>query len=230
MNTVLERDFVKTQLGEYGLDPSLRLYLPLYMLDGSSFMSRDAYGHKCSVTGATWGLQGRTFDNMDDVINCGSATVLDNLGTTGNYKFTIVAWINPTSAGEGNSGRVLDKGGLLFLCMNGGAQVEFLIYVGTVIKFADSAANSVPFNSWTHVVGVFNGANALIYTNCTLVTGSATVGPVDNHSASDLRIGDNLGSNRCFGGTIGEVKAYDQIAFTQADVNRDMEATKWRYS
>jgi len=50
-------------------DPSLELYLPLYELDGSSFMSKDACGHICLVTGALWGSQGRTFDGGDDYID-----------------------------------------------------------------------------------------------------------------------------------------------------------------
>ena len=44
----------------FKLDPSLVLYLPLYELDGSSFRSRDAYGHLATVTGALWTPQGRT--------------------------------------------------------------------------------------------------------------------------------------------------------------------------
>lgn len=50
------------------LDPSLVLYLPLYKLDGASFMSRDAYGHLCTVTGALWTPKGHYFDGTDDWI------------------------------------------------------------------------------------------------------------------------------------------------------------------
>jgi len=42
-------------------DPSVVLYLPLYELDGGAFKSADNYGHLCTVTGATWGIQGRDF-------------------------------------------------------------------------------------------------------------------------------------------------------------------------
>jgi len=53
----VKRDFI--------FDPSLVLYLPLYQLDGWAFMSRDAYGHLCSVTGAKWTPQGRDLDEQD---------------------------------------------------------------------------------------------------------------------------------------------------------------------
>ena len=49
-------------------DPSLVLYLPLHQRDGSSFMSKDAYGHVCTVTGAVWTPEGRLFDGVDDYI------------------------------------------------------------------------------------------------------------------------------------------------------------------
>ena len=53
---------------DFIFDPSLVLYLPLYELDGASFMSKDAYGHLCTVTGATWTPRGRSFDGTDDHI------------------------------------------------------------------------------------------------------------------------------------------------------------------
>ena len=37
-------------------DPSLVLYLSLWKLDGDSFMSKDAYGHLCTVTGALYSI------------------------------------------------------------------------------------------------------------------------------------------------------------------------------
>ena len=52
-------------------DPALVLDLPLYKLDGASFMSKDAYGHLCTVTGALWTPYGRSFDGSDDNISCG---------------------------------------------------------------------------------------------------------------------------------------------------------------
>jgi len=58
---------------DWVLDPSLVLYLPLHQLDGSSFTSRDAYGHLCTVTGALWRPDGRYFDGVDDFIDCGNS-------------------------------------------------------------------------------------------------------------------------------------------------------------
>ena len=59
------------------LDPALRLYLPLWKLDGNSFQSKDAYGHLATVTGATKVLQGFSFDGVDDKITIPHAATLD---------------------------------------------------------------------------------------------------------------------------------------------------------
>jgi hypothetical protein len=49
-------------------DPSLVFHLPLYELDGDSFISKDACGHLCTVTGAVWTPRGSDFDGLDDKI------------------------------------------------------------------------------------------------------------------------------------------------------------------
>ena len=68
-------------------DPSLVLYLPLHELDGSSFMSRDAYGHLCTVTGAVWRPYGYYFDGTDDWISIPTHSAL-----TSPTQGTIVIW------------------------------------------------------------------------------------------------------------------------------------------
>ena len=88
-------------------DPSLVLYLPLYKLDGSSFMDRSAYGHLCTVTGALWTPRGRNFDNVDDFISCGNPTQLQISGTT---PFTMIVWFNADTLGGGNTLLAKDEG------------------------------------------------------------------------------------------------------------------------
>jgi hypothetical protein len=53
-------------------DPSLVLYLPFadHDMAGSTIISKDLNAHSCTVTGATWGSQGRSFDSTyDDFIS-----------------------------------------------------------------------------------------------------------------------------------------------------------------
>ena len=66
----------KYAVGRNFSDPSCVLYLPLHRLDGASFMSKDAYGHLCTATGALWTPRGRSFDGSDDLIDCGNPVAL----------------------------------------------------------------------------------------------------------------------------------------------------------
>jgi len=208
-------------------DPTLVLYLPLWYpygdLTGNTIYSYDKNRHACTVSNAVWGTTGRTFDGADDDINCGNPTILDNL--LGDM--TVIVWINPTGEGENSGGRAVDKG-MIRLYM-AGARCAFSITVSTASKTATSAADSVPLGSWTHVAGVFNSTNVLIYTNLTLVTGDATAGPVDAHAATNLYVGDNTSSNRCFNGIIGEVLVYNR-ALPLGEITRNYQTTKWRYT
>lgn len=64
------------------LDPHLRLYLPLWKLDGTSFRSEDAYGHLCVATGSPWTPRGRTFNGSGQYITITAPPFLsDTQGT-----------------------------------------------------------------------------------------------------------------------------------------------------
>ncbi len=83
----------KYAVGRYSTNPSCVLYLPLHRLDGASFISKDVYGHLCTVTGALWTPRGRSFDGVDDYINLGSATAFEC------PSLTFLAWIKRGATG-----------------------------------------------------------------------------------------------------------------------------------
>jgi len=90
------RPRAEIELDRFALDPYCRLYLPLWKLDGDSFMSRDAYGHLCSRSSVPyWTPQGWKFDGNDDYVDCGSGTSLD----LRNISFTLEAWAKRDSIG-----------------------------------------------------------------------------------------------------------------------------------
>ena len=86
--------------------------------------------------------------------------------------FTADAWIYPTPAGPGIT-RILEKGGY-----NGGSggtgygltfnvanqSVQFEIWNGANHQDAVSTS-SIPFNTWTHIAGTFDGSTSKIYVN-----------------------------------------------------------------
>jgi len=80
-------------------DPNLVLYLPLHRLDGASFMSRDAYGHLCTVTGALWTPQGRSFDAVpDDYITVPDHSVFDI-----SAELTVLVWVKCANLAGGET-------------------------------------------------------------------------------------------------------------------------------
>ncbi|KKN36480.1 hypothetical protein LCGC14_0773030 [marine sediment metagenome] len=89
----------KPPIESFVLDPSLVLYLPLYELDGQVVASKDAHGHKCTVTKATYTASGRTFGTDADVET-------PSLGLTDADDYTICEWYEGTFRVLANVGGV----------------------------------------------------------------------------------------------------------------------------
>jgi len=202
-------------------DPTLVLYLPLYNLDGASFMSKDAYGHLCTVTGAIWRPDGRYLDGLDDKLDLGS----DFIGTTA---LTIMAWIYPEGWGGLNYGRVLDNGKTRFMLRNNTSQ-QTLAFNSDGSTWTEAATGAISLDAWQFAavtrtaVGVAN-----FYVN-----GEAS-GTADQDSGTpaaattNLYIGCRSDDAVTFEGTIGEVFVHNRV-LTPQEIQRNYLATKWRY-
>jgi len=219
----IERGFV--------FDPSLALYLPLYKLDGASFISKDAYSHLCTVTGAIWRLNGHYFDGMDDEIVVGNPTALNNLGS-----LSILAWINPDTLGKGNYGRIADKraNGWHFALLTNNRLAFYVDYTTTDLGVY-SPNNSITLGSYQHVAVAWDGSttatNAILYVNGTALSRNSDTngaGARQDDSARSLRIGNNVDDSYVFDGVIGEVLIYNR-ALTPLEIQHNYLATKWRY-
>jgi hypothetical protein len=206
----------------------LDLVSPKFTPNNTYWFDKSKYNNHGTITGAVWqrlpsGVWVMRLDGVDDKVDCGNPASLNSL--TGVQ--THMAWMKANSLGENNGGRILDKSKIAFATL-GTNQIDFAITVGAVGKYARSAANTLVFGSWFCVFGIYDGTNVLLDVNGTTVTGSATAGPVDDHSASSFLIGDVAGSNRCFDGVIGNVRSWNR-ALTQAERNDIRLATQWRY-
>lgn len=209
------------------LDPGLVLYLPLYKLDGASFKSKDAYGHLCTVTGALWSLDGRTFDGTDDRISCGNHTSL-NLTSE---DFSGMAWVNPTdlsatpfviSKGQTNVrgwGFYFDAGGrLIFSTSQSGA-----------IQKTQTAMSTIVINTRYSIGFTRSGADARVYVDGIDVTNSAVSHINPDSDANELFVGQMRGSGvNPLAGTIGECLLWNR-KLTPQEIQLIHLATKWRY-
>lgn len=206
-------------------DSALGLYVPLWAgeLSGSSFKSRDTYKHLCTVTGALWTPQGRSFDGTDDFIE------VPNSNSWRGTQFTILLWSqlsatknNGLSCHSGPSG----AGGwyAAFYSTAEGTDCTFAVG-GTSAPFSSTAIVDTSFN----FMGVSrNGTTARVVINGQ-DEGNKTVG-ADASGTNSLYIERDRNSGTYYGGAImGEVLIYSR-ALTLSEIQRIYLATKWRYS
>jgi len=215
-------------------DPSLVLYLPLYELDGSSFASRDAYGHLCTVTGALWRPNGHYFDGADDRI-----AVADSAGSAFDLitAMTYEVWVKPGNGGD-NYGRFLSK-------TDANPYANRKVMLGkeladeTNVRWEhsdlagggvlNSGAGAMVVDAWNHVVGTYeNSGQKFIYVNGASVASATQAGTVASTAGGVLWIGSLFATNQNFLGDIGEVRIYNR-GLTPQEIQHNYLATKWRY-
>ncbi len=152
-------------VNKFILDPSLRLYVPLWKLQGNSFMSEDHFGHLCTVSGAIWTPKGRLFDGVDAMITINSLIKLIQPDTKGTFE----VWFNPsnvaaaahtvfegTVTGDANSWLLFyvdSTGGLVPGCYNDGVEK----YLSTGL-----AGASVLVNKWHHILMIQDGVRVKV--------------------------------------------------------------------
>ena len=150
------------------LTDGLVFYLPLWSrsLQGSPIVSKDIYAHSCAITGATWGVQGRTLDGSTDLITTNSAAAGSVLNITGSM--TILAWIYPHSV-SGNQlivARWNEGAAKYTYFLNlAGSQLEWVHSNGAGDDLMLSAVSSVVANTFQQVGAVRNGSNVIGFVN-----------------------------------------------------------------
>ena len=216
----IRRDFI--------FDPSLVLYLPLYEIDGASIMSRDAYGHTCTVNGAIWGITGRTFDGTDDYIVLPNAAFLPGTGD-----FSLEFWfkVPDTSAGTQvifDSGSGVEFGNV-FLAFDTNGKIIFEINdsSGAIALTSTTAWDD---DAWHHcVLSATRSANAVLYV-AGVSDGTLDIsGDLLTISNAQLRrIGTRLDSALDLTGIIGEFRVYHR-ALSAGEIQHNYLTNKWRF-
>ena len=228
-----------------GLDPygfsidGLKMYLPLWALQESSFKSVDAFGNVCEVTGALWHPQGRTFDGDDDIAltNLLSTISSDTSGTI------ILTW-NPddsTPAAFEALFTVSDT--------DGDSYFQMLMFQTTGVFY--TSARSAADNKWvaetdanpftsgeTTVCGLtHNGTVPAVYIDGVAV--AQTVAGTDKTiwvsgiaGADNIYIGTRYtGSAKgiYINGSVSELWYYNRV-FSAGEMLEHSNRIKWRYS
>jgi len=205
----------------------LAFYAPLWHpeLNTSPFISKDLNAHSCTATGATWGIQGRTFDGVDDKIIIADDAALNPAA------FTLEAWVKPTNTAIADQEDIIQKGATFSnqgygLFINSSYGVRFTCGRTGGEETLNSSATSAASN-WIHCAGTFDGTTMTVYINGA-ASGTATPASYES-SAEDLNIGYNARfANFAFEGIIGEIMIYNRALTTSEIVNTYL-TTKWRY-
>lgn len=209
-------------------DPSLVLYAPLHQLDGASFMSRDAYGRLCAVTGASWRPNGRYFDGIDDRIDCGASATTDF--TTGDFTFAF--WIKPTVINATkhvyNRGREQVDGIMIYIVNLG--KLRFQTNQVGAKQSIITAENTLLTTEYQLMTITRSGATGKIYRNDT-ETGYAqqdAIQDIVSASAREMKLTAYYDNSTGMVGSIGEVYIYNR-ALTPLEIQHNYLATKERY-
>ena len=139
-------------LDRFALDPYCKLYLPLYKLDGDSFADRSAYGHLCINHGSTWTPQGRSFDGVDDYVDCGNNASLDITDA-----ITLEVWAKRMSIGEYQ--RIVSKGTdktWQIDTASSGRHIRLVVLNPAGAAFIVFTTTAELPTEWTHIVATYN--------------------------------------------------------------------------
>lgn len=149
--------------------------------------------------------------------SCGSAAAVDDIFDGGG---TISAWIYPEGWGEGNFGRVMDKGNTIFFLRNSGSPLRNLTLLknhSTTNGDWRTATDTISLNSWQHVIVTYNDDSTS--NNPTFYIDGATSsidfettpsGSASSDASSTIFFGNSSGNNRTWDGQMAYVSLYDR--------------------
>jgi hypothetical protein len=153
----------------------------------------------------------QNFDGSNDLVsrahNAGIIITNDMTIEAYVYTDTQVDYAGVVEKGEAGGGNYLIR-------LNPSAKFLFRIQCVSG-HFPEAQSAAVTLNAWNYLAGVYNRTNVLLYTNSTLVTGTA-----DTHDAVNINIPMEIGhqpsdAGRYFDGKITEVRL-SQIARSAA--------------
>jgi len=226
---------------DFIFDPSLVLYLPLGQLDGTSFVSQDAYGHLCTVTGTVWGSHGRYFDGADDYVNANAAiNAIQDLSVG-----TVMAWFNCNLVNYHNiltASDLSDPSSDLYLaCLQktgGDWRLAFFIREGGGSYLRVYSTNNVVAETWHFGAVAVSAKGNQLYLDGKAEVGDYLTGDsstqkffntVQNIDSLLIGIGrDSGGYEAGFEGCIGEIWMYNR-PLTPLEIQHIYLSTKWRY-
>jgi len=169
-----------------------------------------------NVTPAAGGKIGNAFDFPG---TGGSYVIAErpNLGATDatiGSQFSISAWVNSDVASYAHYARIVTNNwqNSFYLGTHGGTN-QYQFIVNGAINQLDHG--TIAPGSWQHVVGTYDGTNAVLYVDNVASSPMAMAAPAEN--AQTITIGANYGNAEHWDGKIDDVRIYNR-ALTPGEV------------
>lgn len=174
------------------------------------------------------------FDGDSGKITVSAAAGINGLFATGG---TFSSWVFIGSAGEGNSGRILDAwaGYRIYVANESGGSIfgHFNHSFSTTDGVWDLSSRDLNVGAWNHFAITYNGSdvanNPVMYVNGlskSVTRNTAPVGTVDADD-SDKVIGNRSADDRTFDGYICNVGMWKGTVLTAAQVKEVMMASSY---
>lgn len=171
----------------------------------------------------------RSFDGVDDYIDCGKQAALNDLP-----QLSVEMWFKRNSLGGSTVGRHVDKGKWILDCP-GSQRMSFQRLFSSTNGYWVSPANGILTGRWHHVLVTYDSTSAAnlpaFYVNGLPVTTSVSVSPAGSalsDGADNLYLGNNTARNRGFDGQMGLVRLYNRI-IAAVDVMPIYRENAWKY-
>ena len=186
-------------------------------------------GNTGTVTGAVPAYPGFSFDAVDDEINCGSDTSVDDIFTGGG---TVSIWLQSDGRGENNEGNAISKLNWQLQMVTDTTTMRFLRGFSVSDGTWDIA---IVAGMWQHLVIVYDSSsvanNPIVYLNGVSITATETTTPqgdLVSDASGFAIIGDGPISVTSWDGKIGEIMLFTTEK-SAAEAKSIYELTRWRY-
>lgn len=199
---------------DYLVGGNLELYIPFYLLKGSTFKSVDRRRLTLTVVGAAWRPNGRHFDGVDDDI-----TVTITL--TPPYTVQIWAKCDRLPSVRGLGGTVMDGAVVNEAAMSITTTDRIYYYNGSGVLYASPDPTLTSWHLYTVVV---NGANSSFAVD----DGTPATGTMAATSTASLRFGENGNNTVWIEGLEGEAIIYSRDLLA-VEVKHNYYVTAGRY-
>jgi hypothetical protein len=201
----------------------------LWVASGSTFQSLDKYSHTCTVSGATYGKYGYTFDGANDYIS-----VPVNSAFEFTTACTFLAWVKIKDWDfTGGSYVIVEVQDRIFWNFPSAAGQQLRFQQEGTWDYVDTPASAGQYyaaDTWYCVGATFDVAKnpntRLYWYGFEQANGNITA-PLA--TAKPIWIGSYQNANHYIDGIVGEVTICNNRAFSASEMMRYYQQTKGRY-